>query len=110
MTAISLLAEEDGTEEWMNTCDVQMLAASLSYAGAQRQNGIFSKFSMQTAVGIMGQGMERFEFTEAGIRFRGQTECLGYEKAAFGRLKPVEGAPRYYFRQEFSMTLIDAQE
>lgn len=109
VTGISFLAEENGTESRINTCEVQMVAASLSYAGAQRENGIFSKFPMQIVTEIAGHGTDRFDFTDAGIRFRGQTECLGFEKASFGRLIPVEGASRYYFRQEFSMDLTEAQ-
>lgn len=89
--------------DWLGSYDTQMVLASLAFAGAQDETGLFSTMPERIANQIQNNTFEDFNFTEAGITFTCNIEYSGYVDTQSDFLLPEENATEIYFGLKFSM-------
>ncbi len=106
VTGISLAVEIKNNEEWISSYDTQMFLASMAFAGAQNEMGLFSKIPGRIEEQISNNTFKDFEFTEANTAFACDIEYSGYEDMQSGLLLPEENAAETYFSLKFSMNRI----
>lgn len=103
VTGVSFSVEIKNNEDWLSSYDTQMVLASLAFAGAQNEMGLFSKIPSRIADQIDNNTFKDFHFAEAGITFTCDTEYSGYVDAQSYFLVPAENAVETYFSLNFSM-------
>jgi DNA-binding transcriptional MerR regulator len=103
VTEVFFVVERKNNQDWFNSYDTQMVLASLAFAGAQNEMGLFSKVPNQIREQINNNTLEDFNFFEFGIEFTCDTEHYGYKGTPFGVIVPDENVTENYFRLQFSM-------
>jgi len=105
VASISFAVEIKNNKEYVSSYDMQMILASLAFAGAQNDMGLFSKIPSRIEDQIRNHAFQDFRFEEAGITFSCNTEYLGYMDApSYYFLLPVENTPENYFSLDFSIS------
>lgn len=104
VTGVSLTVEIRNNQDWISSYDHQMFLASLAFAGARSEIGLFSKIPGRIVELIDNNTFQDFNFTEAGIKFICDVESSGYTDSQTGFLIPEEDAAETYFNLNFSMT------
>lgn len=99
VTGVSFSVTSHGGDEWISGYQNEMILAMLAFAGAQKENDIFSK-EMERAVEAVGEAsFESFELSVCGVRVTCEAAYSGYMEmgaAGFDMLIPVEGEERWY--------------
>lgn len=103
VTGVSFAVEIRNNKDWLNSYDSEMLLASLAFAGAQDEMGLFSKTPERIAEQTGNNTFKDFHFTEAGISFTCDTEYSGYIDTQSHFLVPEENAAETYFSLNFTM-------
>lgn len=103
VTDVSFAVEIEDNEGWLSSYDKHMFLASLAFAGAQNEMGLFSKIPSRIADQIDNNTFKDYHFTEAGITFTCDIEYSGYKNAQSHFLLPAEDAQENYFSLNFSM-------
>ena len=86
----------------ISSYDHHMFLASLAFAGAQNEMGLFSKIPKRIASTIENNILNDYHFIEAGIVFDCDIEHSGYTKLT-NILVPSENAKENCFSLKFSM-------
>jgi hypothetical protein len=86
----------------ISSYDKHMFLASLAYAGAQNEMGLFSKIPQRIASNIENNILDDYQFVEAGIAFNCDIEHSGYTKIT-NILVPSENTKENYFSLKFLM-------
>jgi uncharacterized RDD family membrane protein YckC len=102
VTGVSFDIEMKNHDYMIGSYDKHMLLASLAFAGAQNEMGLFSKIPRQIADNIVNNSFEGYHFVEAGIVFDCDIEYSGYYRLT-NILVPSENAKDNYFSIKFSM-------
>lgn len=103
VTGVSFAVEIKDNDDWLGSYDTQMVLASLAFAGAQNEMGLFSKTPSRIANQINNNRFKDFNFVGAGITFTCDIEYSGYIDAQSYFLVPVENAAETYFSLSFSI-------
>lgn len=104
ITDVSFAIEIKDNESWIGSYDTQMFLASLAFAGAQENMGLFSKIPNRLADRIDNNTFKSYHFVEAGITFSCDIEHSGYIDTQSQLLIPAEDAAETYFNLKFSMS------
>ena len=94
-------SENDG--KMIGSYNSQLFMASLAFAGAQKDVGIFSSFTSRISKQIQNNTFKDFSFEEAGIKFNCDFEFSGYMDFASSYLMPKKDAAETSFSLKFSM-------
>ena len=86
----------------ISSYDKHMFLASLAFAGAQNEMGLFSKIPKRIADNIANNIFNDYNFVENGITFDCDIEYSGYTKIT-NILAPSENAKENYFSLKFFM-------
>lgn len=97
MTGVSFSVTSHGGNEWVSGYQKEMILSMLAFAGARKENNIFSR-EMKKAVEAVGEAsFESFELSVCGVRVTCEAAYSGYmEAAGFNMLIPAEGEERWY--------------
>lgn len=97
VTGMSFSVTSHGGDEWISGYQNEMILSMLAFAGAQKENNIFSR-EMEKAVNAVGEAsFESFELSVCGVRVICEAEYFGYVEAyGFDMLIPVEGEEVWY--------------
>jgi DNA-binding transcriptional MerR regulator len=104
LTEVSFLVEINDHEHWLTSYNTQMFAASLALTGAQTEMGLFSKIPSRITNQINRHTFTSFNFSEAGIIFKCNTEYSGFRETGSNLLLPVQDEKKNFFRLHFSMS------
>ena len=107
VAGITLTVRIDGVEEWLGSYDTQMLLASLAYACAQKETGLFTKVPKRISEQIINNTFGDFCFTEAGLMFNCHIEQSGYMMTDSDILLPENNGENTYFHMEFSINKLE---
>lgn len=102
VTGVSFEIEIKNNDYMISSYDHHMFLASLAFAGAQNEMGLFSKIPKRIASTIENNILNDYHFIEAGIVFDCDIEHSGYTKLT-NILVPSENAKENYFSLKFSM-------
>lgn len=105
VTGVSFAVEIKNSHDWIGSYDKQMVLASLAYACAQNEMGLFSKIPSRITEKIYKNKFEDFHFAEAGITCNCDTEYSGYIKSTSDILFSDETAAETYFSLKFSVKI-----
>jgi len=103
LTEVSFLIELEDQQHWLSSYNTQMFLASLAFAGAQNEVGLFSKVPSRIADQIDKHTFMSYHFSEAGIVFVCDIEYSGYRDPVSNVLIPEEDAEKNYFRLNFTL-------
>jgi hypothetical protein len=104
LTGVSLIVDIKNNEGYLISYDTHMLLASLAFAGAQNEMGLFSNIPGRIEAQIRTNStFNDFHFTEAGITFDCNTEYSGYTYVQSNTYLPVENEAENYFSLDFSV-------
>lgn len=97
VTGVSFSVTSRGGDKWISGYRDEMILSMLAFAGARKENNIFSG-EMKKAVEAVGEAsFESFELSVCGVRVTCEAAYSGYtEVAGFDVLMPVEGEERWY--------------
>ena len=102
VTGVSFEIEMKNHDYMISSYDKHMFLASLAFAGAQNEMGLFSKIPKRIADNIANNIFNDYNFVENGITFDCDIEYSGYKKVA-SILVPSENAKENYFSLKFFM-------
>ena len=103
ITGVSFMIDIKNNEDWLSSYDPHMILASLAFAGAQNEVGLFSNTPKRIIEKINNNSFTSFEFIESGIEFVCNTQYSGHIDAQAEFLFPDENISEIYFRIHFSM-------
>lgn len=105
VTSVLLTVEIKNNEAYVSPYDEHMILASLAFAGAQKEVGLFSKTLSQIEDLIRIQVFRDFGFHKAGLLFACSTEYSGYMDATSDSfLLPVKNKEENYYSLKFSIS------
>ncbi|MFA6984114.1 MAG: MerR family transcriptional regulator [Sedimentibacter sp.] len=102
VTGVSFAIEVKNNEHLISPYDEQMFLASLAFAGAQNDMGLFSKIPKRIAEQIDNNIFKDFNFMEAGTAFICNIEYSGYQVTS-NFLFPLENVEETYFNLIFTI-------
>lgn len=97
LTGVSFSVASHGGGEWVSGYRDEMILSMLAFAGARKENDIFSEEMEKAIETVEGASFESFELSVCGVRVTCEAVYSGYREAAgFDMLIPVEGEERWY--------------
>ncbi len=103
VTGISFSVEIKDNAAWITSYDSYMLLASLAYAGAQNEVGLFTNIPKQIAETIGGNTFKDFDYKVGDTTIACDFQYTGYINTASYFLLPDEKAEETYFSLNFSI-------
>ena len=110
MTGMSFSVEGRGSDDWIPDYQREMILSILAFAGAQRDNSIFSGEVDRAVRAVQAASFENFELSVCGIKVTCETAYSGYEAIpGYDMLLYMEGEEGWY-SFTFSMLKDEGQE
>ena len=105
LTGVSFAVEIKDSDGWIEAYDKYIVPASLAFACAQKEVGLFSQTPGRITELIVSNSFKSFHFEEAGITFSCDTQYAGYQDnfTMIRFLIPEENEEEKYFSINFSM-------
>ena len=103
ITEVSFAVKVENSKQPLSSYNLHLVMASLAFTGAQREVGIFSKFTTRIAKQIEANTFKDFKFDQSGIRFNCDFEYSGYDPYQAFYLTPSKNVPENLFSLDFKM-------
>jgi len=97
VTGVSFSVVSQGEDEWVTGYQEEMILSMLAFAGARKENSVFSREMEEAVNAVQGVFFESFEFSVCGVKVNCETTYSGYTAVpGVGVLIPEKGKEGQY--------------